>query len=144
MACHFWTLFEFKMPIFHWVWRSEAKILFYVGTLEGCIFSLLFSIQIQLTYFITYIFFRLVQVGVKSSFSTMLPSLSYASTYLVFHFSFWLCFPLCCFGRFGKRRRMGGNWTTDLPVAVRALYPLDHGDTLLDEFSNAFFVFHSF
>ena len=46
----------------------------------------------------------------------------------VFHFSAWLCFPLCRFDQLGKRRRMSNIWTADLPVAVITLYPLDHGD----------------
>ena len=79
-----------------------------------------FIIQIQLTYFITDILIHLVQVQVESSFpfSTMLLSLSYASRYFVFQILSWLCFPLCGFGRFGKRRRIGGIWTADLPIRL--------------------------
>lgn len=98
-----------------------------LAPLRGASLVYYFIIQIQLTYFITDILIRLVQVQVEPSF----PFFHYASIpilcfhILFFHFFAWLHFPLC---HFRKRKRMGGIWTAYVPVAVRALYPLDHCD----------------
>ena len=105
---------------------------------ERCIFSLLFYQSNSINILYSWHSYSLGPSSSKLSFpfSPTLPSLTYTSTYLIFLFSASLCFPFFRLTSFSalslwpiqKKRRMSEIWTTDLPVALRVLYPLDHGD----------------
>ena len=126
-----------KTFFLNWNWESIQKnsnvivvIFFNVGTPEGCIFSLLFyqSDSIDILY-------NWHSYPLGSSW-VIFSIFHYASlSILCFHVRH---FPLFCLTSFStllrwsiwKKRRMSGIWIADLPVAVRALYQLDHSDPL--------------